>query len=320
MTDCTPFFIVGSSRSGTTLLRLMLAGHSRLHIPPETWFIEPLVAQFPLADALSPNDLQLALNVMTRHRRWPDMEISADELERQASNLVSPKLADIINIVYRHHLHGAGKLRIGDKTPRYVRIVPKLCALYPGAKFIHLIRDGRDVAISFIDAKFNGRPYHGKKFEWTQAVQKGLSYRNSSYAHQIMEVRYEELVTNLRPTVRKICAFLGENFEPQLLEWTDRTYLVPAREKRIHMKLDKPLQGNPVAVWRRKLSVFECFVFEACLHRELLRLGYELRFDGVAWRALLKGASWAFYVMAPLLNRGIPFLKRRQLLPRKIYF
>ena len=80
---------------------------------------------------------------MTSHYRWPDMQIAADVLHRQAMALKDPQLVDIVNLVYREHLARTGKPRLGDKTPRYFMIVPQLAALYPDAKFIHLIRDGR---------------------------------------------------------------------------------------------------------------------------------------------------------------------------------
>ena len=148
-----PFFIVGAGRSGTTLLRLILAGHSRLHIPPETWFLRPLVRDFPLTGASD------ATAGRTRDRddgsgtsagptwTWPRMNCGV-RLPRCRSR----RCVDLIDLVYRHLLEASGKQRLGDKTPHYFAIVPELATLYPGAKFIYLVRDGRDVAISWIDA------------------------------------------------------------------------------------------------------------------------------------------------------------------------
>ena len=163
-----PFFIVGAGRSGTTLLRLILAGHSRLHIPPETWFLRPLVQDFPLTGALTQPQVERAIETMVQDERWPDMEMAADELRRQAATLTQPTLVDLIDLVYRHLLHASGKQRLGDKTPHYFAIVPELATLYPEAKFIHLVRDGRDVAISWIDAGW--QRYYEPGFEWPAAV------------------------------------------------------------------------------------------------------------------------------------------------------
>jgi hypothetical protein len=319
MTDNTPFFIVGSGRSGTTLLRLILAGHSRIHIPPETWFILPLVERFSPSRSLTPEDVADAVRIMTSHRRWDDMGISDADFARWAGQCEQPKLVDVINLVYRAHLERSGKVRFGDKTPPYINIVPELSALYPGAKFIHLIRDGRDVTISFVDANFHGHSYDGKGFEWTRAIRLGLAYRNSPFAPQILEIRYEDMLADLEGTIRKVCGFLGERFEPQMLEHRDKTNLVPARGRRIHSKLAQPISAGRIAAWRTRMSALECFCVEANLHGELVKLGYPLRFSSAVWRPLFMVSAPLLRGLAPFMDRVLPALKRRNLLPRKVY-
>jgi hypothetical protein len=318
MPDNTPFFVIGAGRSGTTLLRLILAGHSRLHIPPETSYVIPLVRELPLTGALTQAQLDRAVMIMTEDYRWPDMEISAEELHHEAASLPDPSLVDIINIVYHRHLAHANKERFGDKTPGYIEIVPQLAALYPGAKFIHLIRDGRDVAISCIDLDWE-RYYDRARFEWTLAMAKRHEYLRSSYAQQILDVRYEDLVTDVEGTVRRICDFLGEAFEPTMLDWHDLISLVPARERHIHGKLSQPPSRDAISVWQRKLTALECFAMEACMYRDLEQLDYRLRFRSIAWRPLLSTVGWSLVTMAPLLRLGIPYLRRRNLFPKRMY-
>lgn len=320
MSDNTPFFIIGSGRSGTTLLRLVISGHSRIHIPPETWFLLPLVEQLPLTGPLAPAQVAQALDLIVTHYRWPDMEMDAAALRTEVAALAAPTLADVVAPVYRCQLARAGKQRFGDKTPPYVGIVPQLATLYPGAKFIHLIRDGRDVAISFVDAHFHGRAYHGARFEWTRAVRQAIAYRATPYAAQILEVRYEDLVRDVAATVRRICDFLGEAFEPQMLDWRDTIApMIPERGRGIHQKLEKPISADAIGVWQRRLSPLECFLLESSLHRDLDRLGYELRFGAAPWRPLLAGAGAMLHAAAPLLDRAIPALRRRNYVARAIY-
>jgi hypothetical protein len=318
MLDNTPFFIVGAGRSGTTLLRLILAGHSRLHIPPETWFVRPMVEELPLTGPLTDAQVERAVVLMVEDYRWPDMEIAAEELGHQAVALSDPRLVDIINIVYRQQLTVAGKQRFGDKTPIYIHIVPQLLTLYPGAKFIHLIRDGRDVAISNIEMDWD-RYYERTNFEWTQAMDRRREYMGTPYQAQILEIRYEDLVSELETTVRNICDFLGEQFEPAMLEWQHLTALVPGREHHIHLKLTQPIVRDAVAVWRRKLNALECFAIESCLHDDLRKLGYPLRYSSTLWRPLLQVTGWVFYAIAPLLGRGTRYLKRHNLLAKQAY-
>lgn len=318
MVQNTPFFIVGAGRSGTTLLRLILAGHSRLHIPPETWFVRQLVEELPLTATLTAAQMARAVDIMTKDYRWPDMGIPAHSLGDTAAALPDPTLVDVINLVYHHHLAASGKERFGDKTPIYIQIIPQLLALYPGAKFIHLIRDGRDVAISNIDVDWD-RYYERANFEWSQAMDKRREYLVGPYAAQVLDVRYEDLVSNLEATVRRICEFLDEEFEPGMLQWQQLTTLVPAREQHIHGKLGQPVSSAAIAVWRRKLNALECFAIEACLQRDLRQLGYQLRFSGIVWRPLLTISGWALHATGPLLGRTTRALKRRNLLRKTAY-
>jgi Sulfotransferase family len=318
MGDNSPFFIVGAGRSGTTLLRLILTGHSRLHILPETWFIRSLVQRFPLHGVLTPAEVDEAVKIIVEHYRWPDMEISSEDFRQWAGSLIDPTLSDVVGLVYRHHLARSGKPRFGDKTPNYFAIIPQLSELFPGARFIHLIRDGRDVAISSIDAGW-ARYYEHDTFPWSLAMASRRSYRGTTYEAQILDVRYEDLMRSPEETVRRICSFLGEAFEPAMLEYQQRSDLVPARERRIHPKLEEPISPDAVGVWRRKLRFVECFTIEACLHRDLEGLGYSLRFSSRMVRPFLAATGWTLFAMAPILRRGIPYLQRRGLLPQTLY-
>ena len=312
MADHAPFFIIGAGRSGTTLLRLILAGHSRLHIPPETWFLQPLVRALPLRGALAAEEQERAIAIMVRHERWPDLGVGEGELRREAARLPQPGLADVISTMYRLLRERSGKLRIGDKTPHYFAIVPELLTLYPSAKFVHLVRDGRDVAISWVDAGWER--YYEPGFEWPRAI---ATLRR--YPDNMLVVHYEDLVRSAEATVRRICMFLGEEFEAGMLDWRDRTKQVAERDRHLHARLTQPLSPDAVAAWRTRLTAMECFAIEACLHRELVAAGYSLRFGASGWRPVFAVAAATLRHLAPVLRRGIPWLQRRGVLRRKIY-
>jgi hypothetical protein len=142
----------------------------------------------------------------------------------------------------------------------------------------------------------------------------------SPYAGQMLEIRYEDLVSNLEVTIRQVCAFLDEEFEPAMLDWHSLIELVPVRERHIHGKLSQQVSNDDIAVWRHRLSALECFAIEACLYQDLERLGYRLRFHGVMWRPLLSATGSALRTMGPVLRRCIPYLQRRNLLPSQLYF
>lgn len=321
MPSNAPFFIVGSGRSGTTLLRLILCGHSRLHIPPETRFISDLVSRFPLDTPLSPDQVKQAANIMAADYRWPDMDMTAEDLHARAASLNAPRLTDLIDLPYLEHLRRVGKPRFGDKSPPYIAIVPQLMALYPDARFIHLIRDGRDVTVSFVDAGFSKqgyRSYH-RNFEWSSAIRLARQFQSSPDGHRILDVRYEELVRDQELLVRRVCDFLGETFEPDMLRYRERTDLVPTRERKIHGNLDRPISEDSVAVWRRKLSSIESFAIESFLRDDLDRLGYPPRYSSPVWWPLQAATAATLRMCGPLLDRGIPALERRGIFRRRVY-
>lgn len=295
----------------------MLSGHSRIHIPPETWFIADLARDLPLTGRLTPAQVAHAVAIMTAHYRWPDMQIPAEEFQRWAIALRTPTLVGIINLMYDYQLRLHGKRRFGDKTPPYIHSIPEILTLYPDAKFIHLIRDGRDVAISYVEME--SMRCYDPDFYWTLAMRRRRTYLNSSYAGQILEVKYEDLVTSPEPTLRSVCGFLEEEFEPGMLNWQPLTDLVPERERAIHRRLAEPLRQEAIGVWQRKLSRWECFAIESCLQRDLRRLGYPLRFSGTAWRPFLVASGVLISALAPILTRAIPYLQRRNYLPRTLH-
>jgi len=315
-----PFFIIGSGRSGTTLLRLMISGHPKIEIPPETWFILPLVRAFPILTRLTNEEASKVIEMMTTDYRWPDMGIPADSFRNQVMRLTHPTLRDIIDLVYDYHLETSGKLKIGDKTPPYIEIVPELSALYPGAKFIHLVRDGRDVAMSFIDIKMHGncRVYE-RNFEWTRALRFRETYRTTCFEPQIIDIKYEDLIRDPETTLRKICTFLNVEFESSMLSVSSRIDRVPERERIIHPKLGEPLSLTSVAKWKVGLSKYECFIMEACLQRHLQRWGYALRYSSSTWKTILTITGWLLFSLGPILARGIPILQRRKILRESIY-
>jgi hypothetical protein len=269
------------------MLRLMLLCHSRLAIPPETGFLIPLVKQFRIDRALSRDEVESAVSIMTSQFRWPDMKFDVQEFRRQVNQLEKPSVCELAAVVYRWHMEAEGKVRWGDKTPHYIQIVPQLARIYPDARFIHLVRDGRDVALSFRAAEWTSSSWlHGNAQEWIGAMEYHWRFARSELLRErILLVRYEDLVLRAEATLRRICRFIGEEFEPQMLSWRRMVDAqVPARERRQHAKLKLKIGEEGVARWKREISARGMFMCEAFMALHLKRLGYELRYPGPLWR------------------------------------
>ena len=299
-----PFFIVGSGRSGTTLLRMMLCSHSRISIPPETWFLLPLVKRLNIDRALNPSEIECAIALMTEHHRWPVMNLDGDELRRRVRQITDRRLRDVVDAAYRGHMEAHGKVRWGDKTPPYMEIVPQLARLFPGARFIHLIRDGRDVARSFQNTHWVSPWLHDNTEEWVRAMKYQRRWERSELRNFILHIRYEDLVLDTEATLRKICEFLGEKFEAQMLAWERNVDAqIPEIERKYHKKLKLKVGSEGIARWKREMGPRETFVAEAFMGAQLTHLGYERRYPSPLWNPIFALTRLCCRLVLPAVQR-----------------
>ena len=147
-----PFFNIGSGRSGTTMLRLMLNDHPRIRVPRETAFLPKLMDRLPLNSPLSEDDKRLAFDLISNHFKWEAWAVTPERLGDTISSLKHPLLGQMIDAIYHNCSNPESKPRWGDKTIVCTKEVERVHRVFPNAKFIHIIRDARDVCISFRQA------------------------------------------------------------------------------------------------------------------------------------------------------------------------
>jgi hypothetical protein len=282
-----PLFVVGSGRSGTTLVRLMLDTHAELAMPGESYFIPRLRRQFP--DPIDPEVLTPALLRMPHFRNWKVAESSVWERVR---TLEEPTFADVIEAAFLANADEHGKTRWGDKTPEYARRIPLLHSLWPDARFVHLIRDGRDVALGYLSRPWGPSTAWAAARKWrllvSAAIRDGQPLGTSHY----LEVRYEDLVADTKATMQAICGFADLPFDERMLDpAARRDHPNVAPEK--FLAFNARSQGEIVAGardWRTQMSPDDVRHFEAVAGRLLDDLGYGRRFPDVAVRERLEGA------------------------------
>ncbi len=316
-----PFFIVGSGRSGTTLLRMILCSHSRIAIPPETWFLLDLVTGFPLQSRLDDEQLHRAVEQIVGHYRWPDLEIDAEQFARDAKQLNAPTIRALSDMIYQTICLRENRPRWGDKTPPYVRIVPQLAELYPNAQFVYLVRDGRDVASSFQSKRWYGRWLVDNAREWVESIAYMREYRSLLDAKRLFELKYEDLVRSPEQLTRELCHFLGEDFEPEMLNWMKRVrQQVPERELHIHEKLMRPPGPGDIARWERELPKLQLLSLEAHIGKELEESGYALHYGSVVQRASFPVVRFARALFLPIVKAIIRVRAavKRRLLPTAV--
>ncbi len=280
-----PIFLVGAARSGTTLLQYMLRSHPHLSAPTgESHFIIPLCREAEKFGDLK--DAKNVARVLERmrdiSREFMDEDLHGIQMDRAALAATMAERSDgtmpgLIRTLFELNAEGEGKSRWIDKTPYYILHLPWLAKTFPDARFVHIIRDGRDCALSMLRRARDLRIfniYHAAQF-WSQYVDAGQLAALDLPKNRYHELHYEKLLERPEDVLRELCKFLGEPFDQRLIDFQtsgdsgDRTPL-----------LRKPLQRDNQQKWRQKMTPWQIRVFESEAGDTLRRNGYPLAFPG----------------------------------------
>ena len=268
-----PLILLGVSRSGTTLLRVILDRSPGIAIPDESFFVPLLARRHGKAV-----DAERFLDDVARIPAVRDWGVSvADVAARTRPGMPT---GDAIAAIYEAYAEQEGKPRWGDKTPMYMRHLTLLEKLFPDAQYVHLIRDGRDAAASFLEmpegtfTRTWAHPTTPTQFAclWRREVGDARALGVRVGRARYLEVRYESLVADPEHAVRAICSFAALPFEPAMLEYAGAVD-VSAKPHQQRL-LAPPTTG--VRSWREDLSEKDVARFEAVAGELLAELGYEV--------------------------------------------
>ena len=278
-------FIVGTGRSGTTMLRMMLDAHPDLAVPPETHFIPTLARAFEDPSKQLDDFLELVASFHT----WRDFGIDTERL-REALTAPGPfHLTPALRTFFRLYAQRFGKPRWGDKTPMYFADMDLVQRVVPEARFIHLIRDGRDVALSIKDLWFGPNSIREAAGWWVSRIQHARSQVQA--LRYYMEVRYEDLVRDTANVLRRICAFIDLPWHPSMLDYHERAGQrlaevgrdAETHDRRIIRAEDRvaifslvlePPQADRIERWRSEMAPADREWFDGVAGATLHELGY----------------------------------------------
>ncbi|MFC1739682.1 sulfotransferase [Planctomycetota bacterium] len=275
-----PFFIVGSGRSGNTLLRRILHSHSRLFIPPEVQILSKVVDLFIRYRTMKWSNLvPLIYSKFQFYRNFYTFDIESlnplvDKVLRCDKSKRS--LAYIINSFYQYYaeVHHLSNNRWGDKTPINTFCMLKLYMVFPDARFIHIIRDGCDVVDSYVKAGIYS-DYKSAALRWKRSIKVAQKF-GRKFAESYTEVRYEDLVRKPERVVKELCVFLGIEFEPQMITSEDTAYTLGDVAQMKHLEnVKKPITTKNIGKGRRNLSEDAKNILEKIIGQELRNLGYK---------------------------------------------
>ena len=286
-------FVVGMNRSGTTLLRMMLDAHPDLTIPPETHFVPDLIKAAREDDATP----ESALEAMKSAREWGDFGFSDEEMLGRLRALPEIKPGPAVRTFYAAYTEEQGKPRWGEKTPTYVQKMKLIQRAIPEARFVHVIRDGRDVALSVLDRTVRDLTAGVVAKRWQKKITKARG--DSPQLHHYMEIRYEDLILDTEPVLRSVCEFIELPWDDGLLSYHERSAerlqemarALPAegrakelsveRRMKTHEMTTKPPSADRVARWRTQMSPEQRQEFEEVAGDLLAQLGYPTGPDAV---------------------------------------
>ena len=283
----SPIFIVGCDRSGTTLLRLMLNQSRVLHITPETEFLVPLQKNQALyGDFSQPyqrhffiRDLQTN-QATSKTKTFPMFELTVAEAETALEAASPTDFAGASKAIFQTSVRKKNKPRWGDKTPHQIQNIAFLAQAFPDAQFVHVIRDGRDVAISMRKAGWLRGNIQAIAQYWQQQVKAGIvagkALKNSQ--DRYYEVYYEQLLQFPEATLQDLCSWLELEYIPQMLEYYhDANSNIQPEHSNLFKLTKKPLDRSRVYAWKRELSRLDIADFETIAGDLLQTLGYELK-------------------------------------------
>jgi hypothetical protein len=235
----------------------------------------------------------------------------------------APTLPETLAAITRHDFHGLvdgllrswasklGKARWGEKTPQHTLCWRSILSGFDNAQVIHVVRDGRDVALSYRSAFFGPKHVYPLALRWQKYVASAEEARTAMGAGAFLQVRYEDLVADPEQELRRICRFLGEEFSAAMLTFynEDRG---PRRDTRNAQNLRRPVMSGNTAKWRSEMTQRELRIFEALAGSTLKRYSYETAVESPSisrWESLA-----CRYIEHP--PRRLLSIVRHPLLPR----
>jgi hypothetical protein len=272
VTVAPPLVLLGVSRSGTTLLRVILDRSPGVAIPDESFFVPLLARRHP--GIVDPAQFLDDLGRIATLASWG---LTPADVEARLPLRATTGAA--IAAVFEAYAAKEGKPRWGDKTPMYMRHLPLLERLFPDAQYVHLIRDGRDAALSFLrmpEGTFTrtwAHPESAAQFAclWRTEVEAARELGGRIGPSGYLEARYERLVAEPEEVISSICAWAGLPFEPEMLEYSAAVD-VSAKPHQQRL-LQPPTTG--VRNWREEMAANDVRAFESVAGELLADLGYE---------------------------------------------
>lgn len=286
-----PIFLLGSPRSGTTLLRLLLTAHPDIVIAPEssflTWFLGTY-GDWQVSDCDSPRREKFVSDLMDA-RKFSTWGISAAEIDEAIRETLPTTYAELVAIPYERYCVKIGKpgARWGDKNNVHMDFVQPIADLFPDCVFLHIVRDVRDCFVSGQDIRTQGSdsPFTPQletdpaEFArgWDEQNQNVVRNLNAFPSSRWARIRYEDLVESPQRTLEPVLAEWGMEWSPAMLNFHEANRaqnLEPTETSDWKRLVSEPVTDSRVGRYRTALSDADITALNTAGHTTLDQFGY----------------------------------------------
>lgn len=272
------FFIIGSGRCGMTLVRRMLMSSPTVHIPPETHVLGSIINAYRRYGFLPWEELvTLCLAKLEFHPEYRHFQMPLGPLRERLRRLPRSRrsLARILISVFQEHSKCVGRESaqfFGEKTPASTESVDRIRATFPKGRFVHVVRDGLDVASSYADSGLTDVESAARLWVRRTKIARRFASRHPEIA---MTVRYEDLVRQPQEVIAEVASFIGidpRSVDASTLEPFD--IMGDVKQWHHHANVASPVTAERVGRWEGALGSGSLERLERILGRERRRWGY----------------------------------------------
>jgi hypothetical protein len=279
MHESRPLFIVSAPRSGSTLLRLILDTHPQIAVPPPGWLFDLVYPYLYSYGDLSQeaNIIDLAEDVLATPtvKKWP-IQASPASLVAAAK---SRSFAGLYGALHEAYAALANKKRWGEKTPRNAFWIDEIRQNFPNAQIIHIVRDGRDMAIDISDSMLLPYSVYAGANVWQRYVRAIRESASRLPASAFAEIRYEDLCANPEAVIRRLCEFIGEDFDVNMLSPNRTKAAQQWSTHPLHAKTSQPISARYCEMYKSRLPKEDVAALEALIGDSLALFGYPVAGD-----------------------------------------
>jgi hypothetical protein len=282
----SPVFVLGHSRSGTSLTCRLFLDHLGVNFGTESQFIVRYRQRLGhYGDLTDRRRLRWLLEDISRERFFARTRQNFGfvfDIDRALESIAAPTYANAVRAIFEQFAHAQGRPRWGDKTPDYCHHLPVLRDLFPDAQFVHVVRDGRDVANSLFRTGFGPKNAYEAARSWTTLLKEIREFRDTCQPGAFLEIRYEDLTGHPSAVLATVGRFLG-------------IANADAVAASIAPRLGIQVSSASVGTWKQRLTWREIECFEAFAGEALRAHGYPLQFrprqaghsgvEALYWRA-----------------------------------